>query len=267
MSDALAELERQLRAARKYRHLAGETLRRVGAWALARYPAPAEALKAAKRKLHQVFAAYCQPDHINRLGNEVEQLPPWGDREAHQAACRELLRQHSSTAERLELLESVYPALWQRTGRPRRVLDLACGYHPLALPWMGLDAAEYFACDIDERLVAAVNAYLARVGRPATACCKDLLVGVPDVDADVALLLKAVPCLEQQQKGATVALLQALPAPRVILSFPLESLGGRTKGMREHYGQLMTALATEVQAQVQTVEFPKEVFFIVTRQP
>jgi len=53
--ERIAEL---LAAAPKYRNVSPETLSRVAAWASVRYRSDKEILKAAKRKLHQVYAAY-----------------------------------------------------------------------------------------------------------------------------------------------------------------------------------------------------------------
>ncbi|HEV7786322.1 MAG TPA: 16S rRNA methyltransferase, partial [Thermoanaerobaculia bacterium] len=50
-----------LAAAPKYRDVSPETLARVASWASVRYRSDKEILKAAKRKLHQVYAAYLSP--------------------------------------------------------------------------------------------------------------------------------------------------------------------------------------------------------------
>jgi 16S rRNA (guanine(1405)-N(7))-methyltransferase len=263
MNDALANLESQLRASRKYRHLCADTIRRIAEWAHARHSAPHDAIKAAKRKLHQVFAAYCLPDRIGQLAAQVDELPAPSDLEAHRAGCRQILRQHASTAERMEWLDLLYERLWSEIGLPRRVLDLACGYHPFSLPWMGLEGAEYFCCEIDERLVAAANTYLTRLGREATATCMDLLARVPTIEADVALLFKTVPCLLQQEEDSALTVLRSLNVRWAVVSFPLESLGGKARKMREHYGRVMESIASALGIGTRTLEYPNEIFYLL----
>ena len=53
--------------------------------------------------------------------------------------------------------------------------------------------------------------------------------GPPEASADMVLLLKAIPCLEQEEPGAGKRLLRSLDAPVVVVSFPARSLGPRYK--------------------------------------
>src|SRR5262249_37171953 len=133
-----------------------------------------------------------------------------------------------------------------------------------ALPWMDLQAStSYHPCDIDQRLVAAINVFLAHVGRPATARCQDVLAEVPTLPADVALLLKALPCLEQQEKGAAGPLLRALRARWAVVSFPLASLGGHDRGMRATYARRMDDLVAELAVPARSWELGGEAFYLL----
>jgi len=146
------------------------------------------------------------------------------------------------------------------------VLDLACGLNPFAFPWMGLPREiAYHACDIDQRIVSAVDAFFDLLGVAHSAACADVLVSVPEVEADVALLLKTLPCLERQEKGAGAAVLREVRARHVVVSFPAQSLGGREKGMREHYREEMRRIEEELDAGAEEIEFPNETFYVLTK--
>jgi 16S rRNA (guanine(1405)-N(7))-methyltransferase len=262
--ETAATIVAELRQARKYRHLDDQTLERVARWALERSPTTREATKTAKRKLHQVFGAYTEADDLRSLQARVAGLPASSEIPTFQVACRELLSGHASTKERLPALEKLYPTLWGLTGCPGSVLDLACGYNPFTLPWMGLDShAEYRAYDIDHRLTAAINDFLRALGRPPTAETRDVLTNPPDQEVDVVLLFKALPCLEQQVRGAGEQLLRRLRCRHMIVSYPLESLGGRLKGMRTSYSERVRYLAASLSYRVQEVEFPSELYFVL----
>jgi 16S rRNA (guanine(1405)-N(7))-methyltransferase len=58
----------------------------------------------------------------------------------------------------------------------------------------------------------------------------------PTQHADLALILKTLPCLEQLDKTAGQWLLEAVNVDYLLLSFPVYSLGGRDKHMLENYG-------------------------------
>ena len=140
-----------LRRSRKYATLCEDTLSRLADWAAARHTAPKAALKAAKRKLHQVYGAYLDQLYLVRVERLVEALPTDPTEDATRATCREVLACHASTAERLPIMAEVYPELLAAVPDPKAVIDLACGLHPFALPWMGLPpGARYRAYDIDQ---------------------------------------------------------------------------------------------------------------------
>src|SRR5258706_3530422 len=227
-----------LAAAPKYRNISPETLARVASWASVRYRSDKEILKAAKRKLHQVYAAYLTPKAAARLGQLVA-----GTQEPRDT-CREAMSYHASTTERSPILQDLYSSIFAVTGVPNRVLDLAGGLHPFGLPWMGLpETATYHAMDIDCELMTLLGRFFPN---QLVAECRDILVRPPEEPADLAFLLKAVPCLEQQEGGASLRLLRALRVRHAVVSFPVHSLGGRSKGMEEHYAAMAGALIAQL---------------------
>ena len=48
-------------------------------------------------------------------------------------------------------------------------------------------------------------------------------------------MMKLLPVLEQQKKGAAMALLTNVPAGKMCVAFPMKTLGGRKVGMEQHY--------------------------------
>ena len=102
------------------------------------------------------------------------------------------------------------------------------------------------AIEVDSRLVDASRRVLAHCGRPGGAVWGDVLEGFAAEDADVALVLKTLPCLERQQAGGALALLRALAdVPAVVVSYPVRSLGGFEKGMRDTYRADLERLAEQ----------------------
>jgi 16S rRNA (guanine(1405)-N(7))-methyltransferase len=60
--------------------------------------------------------------------------------------------------------------------------------------------------------------------------------------------------------------LRDLPGKTMIVWFPSKSLGGRNKGMQGHYGAFIDQLLSAFDAAARTIEFPNEMFFILTRK-
>jgi len=264
--DELGEIVSALRRSRKYRFVCEDTLQRIARWAAARHTKSRDIVKAAKRKLHQAYGAYLEGFDPAEVGALVDGLPSHPPQEVLRETCLTILGYHASTRERMPFMEQAYAEVFRRTGRPQVILDLACGLNPFAFPWMGLSKeVEYHAYDMESRIVSAVDAFFSRVGVEHDAACSDVLVSAPDVEADVAFLLKTVPCLERQEKGAGVRILREIRARHVVVSFPAQSLGGRDKGMHEHYGEEMLRVAGDLGVDAQEVGFPNETFYILTR--
>ncbi|MGL4651753.1 MAG: 16S rRNA methyltransferase [Caldilineaceae bacterium] len=235
-------------ASSKYRALHPDLVRWVVAREAAKGRPANEVEKAARAKLHQVVTAYLpERPAVERWLAELAAAPP--ELEAQRAVCRRLLAFHASSRERLPLLDSFYGPLFAGVAGPIGgdglptapvVLDLACGMNPLALPWMGLPAgARLIACDVQTDLTGLLARALplleSTTGVQGEAFAWNLLAGAPPVRADVALLLKTLPCLEQLDVTLPERLLASVNAPLLIVSFPVRSLGGRSKGMAATY--------------------------------
>jgi 16S rRNA (guanine(1405)-N(7))-methyltransferase len=253
-------------AGRRYRSLHPPLVRRVARAEAPAARSQAELVKRTKRALHQIFGAYLpSPPRYDRWLAELRAAAPGEDA---RAVLRRAMAQHASTRERLDHLEAFYAALAAHVGTPRSLLDVACGLQPLALPWWGLPAGTaVHAWDIDTSLVAFVGACLEALGLRAHAAAVDLLEVPAWPTTEVALVLKTLPCLEQQAPGAGEALLAAIPAPRVVVSFPTRSLGGRAKGMGATYARGFEALLSARGWSAVSFEVGPELVYVVTRPP
>ena len=254
-------------SSKKYRAICEDTIRRIAGRELAHHDSAKAAIKATKRRLHQVYGAFEQDFDYEAAYRELESAYRTGSAAGIRKACWQILDQHSSTRERLSIVDRFYPAIFSVTGRPASILDLGCGLNPLALPWMDLPAAaRYIALDIDSARIAFLNRYLALAGLEPLARCQDLLAHPPDDPADVAFLLKMSPSLERQEPGATLRLIDRLRAPSIVVSFAVKSLGGREKGMVEHYQRQVSAWIEERGWAVDELVFETELVFVVERQ-
>ena len=235
--DRLDELVAAVQSAAKYRFIQAEFVRRIGAQELGKGRTFNEAVKETRNKLHQVGGAYQEtPPDYARLSTKLNGLPAdLADAQVLQF-CRQAMRFHASTRERLPVLAEFYAKIRERIGPLHGVLDLACGLNPLALPWMGLASdGEYFACDIYGDLAGFLNTFFARMGIHGQAEVCDLTSAVPARNVQVALLLKTLPCLEQLDKTIGPRLLDKIHAEHLLVSFPSRSLGGHSKGMVQNY--------------------------------
>lgn len=252
-------------AAKKYRDLPEGTVRRVAASLLPAHPRAKELAKAVKARLHQVSALYFTPEAARRAHELIEGIDRLTMPERNERA-RRILALHVSTAERLPHLADFYGKVAAAAGPCRTLLDVACGANAFAWPFPAFPAAAgYLGTDIDRRLVDAANGYLAATGLPARCEARDAFDPPPAGPFDLALVLKTLPCLERQERGAAARLLAALPARAALVSFPARSVGGREVGMASQYAAFAAALAAACGATLRPLDTPYEPAWLFTR--
>jgi 16S rRNA (guanine(1405)-N(7))-methyltransferase len=262
---AVGQVVAMVRASAKYRHIDPALVEVLAARQVAAGMRPKDAAKAVKNKLHQVAGAYqVEPLHDDTWLAEVRRCVQQGT--DLRPLCRAQMARHASTRERLPILDEFYSAVFAGLPPVRSLLDLACGLNPLALPWMALaPGATYWACDIYADQVELLNHWFGVVGQAGQAFLCDLVNSTPPHQADVALLLKAIPCLQQVDREVGGHLLAAVDAPTLIVSYPAHSLGGRKHGMPEQYAAQFARLVEGRPWQIETFHFPTELVFRIRR--
>jgi 16S rRNA (guanine(1405)-N(7))-methyltransferase len=266
--DPLDDLVSAVRASAKYRRVCEDFVRSLGAQELARRGNLKEAVKSTKNKLHQVAGAYLEgPAHYAEWMQQLRSAAP-GGMAALRPVCARVMRHHASTRERLPILDAFYAQTLAGLGPLHSVLDVACGLNPLAIPWMPLaPGAAYYAYDIYEDLMAFLGEFVSMCHLQGEAKACSVLSGSPLARrVQLALLLKAVSCLEQVDKTAGMNLLEQIDAEHVLISFPVHSLGGRSKGMLANYEARFMALIASRNWRWQRFEFGTELAFLVTKQ-
>lgn len=215
----------QVRASAKYRALDPDFVLRMAGDAAVRFTDRAQAVKYAKRKLHEAFGAFRIGTPARAVMDCLAELEAGTD--ARQA-CRAAMRSHASAAERVDWLDAIYLQVLAWCGRPISVADLACGLNPLALPWLALaDGASYSCCEVESTMVEALGRLDGVFGVRVRSTVCDLVAQPGPVRAELVLMLKTVTTLEQQRRGAAQAVLAGIEAQHVVLSLPRGSLSGR----------------------------------------
>jgi 16S rRNA (guanine(1405)-N(7))-methyltransferase len=223
-----------VRQSSKYRNITVEVIATIAERELQHASSLKAAIKATKNTLHQIGGAYQegQAHYDTWLSSLVEASEPLVRRDV----IRAIARQHISMRERLPILDELYSWIFAQLPPVSSVLDIACGLHPLALPWMPLaTTVSYHACDIYEDLIAFIGKWLPLSGHTGTAWACDVTRPQAFPEVDVAFLLKALPCLEQIDPTAGTRILEKIRAQWLVVSFPAQTLGGHHKGMTTTY--------------------------------
>jgi len=263
----LDDLVEQVRSTGKYAPIDLQLIRRLGAVELAKRVSLKEAVKSTRNKLHQVGSAYQEkPIPYVKWQSELAALPAdLSARPVRDYLCR-CMQFHASTQERLSIHETFFKQVLTELGPIHSLVDLACGLNPLNLPWLPVAAEiEYWACDIYSDMLAFLNTFFVHFGVHGRAFACDLIHEIPQPPAQLALLLKTIPCLEQFDKTAGLRLLEGVQAENILVTFPAHSLGGRSKGMPQNYSDHFAQLVAGKPWHITRFDFPGELAFLIRK--
>jgi 16S rRNA (guanine(1405)-N(7))-methyltransferase len=257
-----------IKESKKYRDTSEETIRQLAVEAVATHKKAKPAEKAVRRRLHSIMAPYLGDPDYDLARELLTDVFVGGDMEAIKTACRNLMYTHLSTRERLPVLDRFYKDIFAVTGRPSRILDLACGLNPLAFPWMELPVLEtdFVAYDIHEPRINFLNHYFILQGLPPLAFVHDIALEPPREGGDIALFLKEMPRFERNYSGGGRALLEALDVRWLVVSFPtISTHGGRN--LTNRYRAFFNELIDSTGWPVTELLFDTELVFCVEKTP
>jgi 16S rRNA (guanine(1405)-N(7))-methyltransferase len=254
-------------ASSKYKRIDVDFIKHIGMQELARHRNLKGAIKSTKNKLHQIGGAYqtSTPRYSVWL-DELKFAKRSGNEEHFHETCKWIMQYHASTRERLPFLEQFYSTIFANLPPINSVIDIACGLHPLAIPWMLLsESVQYFAYDIYEDMIGFLNESFALMPIQGSAKVSDVLHSCPTQKVDIAFILKAIPCLEQVDKSVGLRLLETINADHLVVSFPAHSLGGKNKGMTANYESRFYKQVAHKPWSIQRFEFPGELVFLADK--
>jgi 16S rRNA (guanine(1405)-N(7))-methyltransferase len=260
-------LAQQVMANPKYKPMAKNLVIRLSRDAISQGLTGKPAVKHVRNKLHQVGGAYFK-HKIDYAAEKAQlaQLPPNIHSDQVAVYCQKAMRVHASTAERLPIINEFFHTCLGPIVPVTSVLDLACGLNPMAVPWMPLaDSAKYFACDVYLDMLGLIESFFNHFNLDGMTSACDLVSAIPVQKAQVAFLLKSIPCLEQMDKTIGIRLLEGIQAEHILVTFPVHSLGGKNKGMQNFYGEHFTDMIKDKSWAVREFHFKTELAFLVSK--
>lgn len=257
----------QILDTKKYRHsgLNKATIRDLIIQEAAGHHSTKKLIKTIKRKLHNIVAPYLGEPDYNALTLELEKMehPPL-DSANIKDFCTLVLAEHASTRERLPYMGAFFEQLFEHTGIPETLLDLACGLHPLAFPWMGLPlSVEYHAYDIIQPRIDFINRFFRKIGLTPLGENRDILVNPPKIKADIGLIFKEAHRMEKRQPGCNQSLWASLDVQTLAVSLPTQNLSGTHSLLAQHRALVLENLPEE--RHLEELLFENEIVFLIRK--
>jgi len=221
--------------------------------------------KSVRRKLHNVVAPYLGELDYDALSKELVHIKdPSPDSATIRTFCRKVLSRHASTAERLPYMSEFYARLFVKIGKPTVLLDLACGLHPFAFPWMGLPRSiDYYAYDIVQPRIDFINLFFKTIDLKPLAENRDILVNPPQIHADLGILFKEAHRMEKRRSGCNRELWSNLNLDLLAVSLPTQDLSGTHNLINQHRSLIHENLPAHIS--VEELLFEDEIIFMINR--
>lgn len=210
ISEAFKErLIAKIAASKKYRALYPKTIERVVKNVLIKHSADEdEAGKKARNLLHQIWGIFypTRPDFPKLLETFKSEIKAGKN---IKEAILSILKLHASTKERIPLLNDFYEKIFQITGKPKTILDLASGLNPLTYFWLP-EGIKCHAYDIDREQAEFLTSIFNFLE------IDNVKIGLGDVfidqfpKADIVFLFKILPLIRQQQKTKSLPEIHSL---------------------------------------------------------
>lgn len=221
-------------------------------------------LKEIRKTLHDVYGVFILGEKDLKPLKEHLKKTKKLDEEALQLHS-ELLSSHKSSAERLNFYPEIYENIFSHTGKPKSILDLACGLNPLSFPWMGLEKVDYFASELTEQDSKFIQEYFHIIkpfGLNGKAFAMNLVKFKKLPKTDICFLFKTLDSLEDLEKDYSEKLLKKIPAKFVVVSFPTMSIGGRNPiRQRGWFLRMMRNLGYSAES----FEIENEIFYMIKK--
>jgi 16S rRNA (guanine(1405)-N(7))-methyltransferase len=251
----------------KYRNVCGNLIENIGRRQLSKGQDLKTAVKSTKNKLHQIGGAYfLQKPNYGLWLEKLTYAKKSGSENLFRKTCAEIMTHHYSTKQRLEFLDQFYAKIFSSLPSVHSIMDIACGFNPLSLPWMPLAGEiSYYAYDVYKDLTGFLNDFMAIANVHGHAEARDIVQDMPKIKTDLAFVLNAIPCFEQIEKSAGLRILESIDARFLVVSFPVQSLGGKEKSMRRYYKTSFNKLRQGKDWLIEEISFETELVFLVTK--
>ncbi len=251
----------------KYMYIHADFIARIAEQELTKRNTYKEVLKATTSKLHQVSSAYLSHQiKYTAWQARLKELPHDFRSPLVKDFCLQVMKSHTSSKERMPILETFFQQTLGSLAPIHSILDLGCGLNALALPWMPVaEDIQYQGMDIFQDMTDFINAFLTHMHVKGYVQCKDILANSDNESVQVALVLKMLPILDQIEKGMATEWLEKITSKNFLVSYPIYSLGGKSKGMRRNYSDQFDQITRGKGWNIARFDFPTELAFLIKR--
>jgi 16S rRNA (guanine(1405)-N(7))-methyltransferase len=228
-----------------------------------------ELVKKVRAELREIYGVFIMDGYKKRhsLLEELKKKPSLENLEIH----NQILALHKSSKERLPYYPVVYKKIFEITGIPKKIIDLACGLNPISYPYIASASLgskpECIACDLAEKDLEFIQEYFDIMKIKGSVKRIDLTKekDYANMVADVAFLFKTLDSLEAVEWNISEKVFANLKSKFIVVSFATKSIGGK-KTIRKEKRSWFERLVDRQGHSVKTFEIPGEIFYVISKK-
>jgi hypothetical protein len=228
-----------------------------------------QTIKEIRARLHRLYSSYQTKKkrkshkYLQELQDAVKNKQDLKD------INRKLLSMTLSTKERLEDYSHLYENIFQITGKPKVIVDLAAGFNPLSFPLMNLSSLSYYAYDIDEKDIEFLNKYF-KIMKPLGLKGKAAILDLNNIknisklpSSDIIFLFKVIDLLDKKKKTISEELImKLLPKTKfIIASFATKTLTRKPMNLPRRRG--FELMLRRNNLMFKTIKLSNEIFYVI----
>lgn len=172
------------------------------------------------------------------------------------------LQSHKSTKERSPYYKDLYKNIFQITGKPKSILDLASGLNPLSYKFLNCKP-KYIATELTKEDVNNLNYYFKKNKINAKAIQKDLTKQKTFPKTDITFLFKVLDTIETKGHKLSEQIIKNLKSKYIIVSFSTLTV----KGQRMRYPRRgwFEQMLKRLNIEYKKIIIPNEIFYILKK--
>ncbi len=180
-----------------------------------------------------------------------------------------ILKSHLSTKERFGSYPKLYEKIWGITGKPKSILDLACGMNPFSFGHMNIKNLTYWAIDISEEDAKLISKFFKKEKINGKAKAMDLLkikeknIFEKFPKFDVAFLFKFLDTAIIKSRKIAELLIKSITAKWVVVSFSTKTIG--QKEMKKANRDWIIKMCKRLEYEVKVLNFENEIFYVIKK--
>ncbi len=187
-----------------------------------------QSIKDIRARLHRIYASY----QTTKKSKRIKYLDPLNP--------EKILSTNRSTKERLTFYKDIYNKIFQITGKPNTIVDIASGLNPVSFHYMNVSKIKYYAYDIDIEDINFLNEYFktSKIDGKAEILDINNINNVKKIpNSDIIFMFKLLDLVERKENYLEQLILSLLKKTKyIIASFSTKTLSGKNMKLRRRTG-------------------------------